>query len=429
MIPIGFIFVLMVLLKSSLLAPFALPQQSTSIALGFILIFAFLLGQKTKTLKLPQITGFMLAGILCGPYILNFLSKGDVNDLQLLDGLALSLIALTAGGEMRLEELKRNLKSISSLVISQTGLILGGFLIGGFFLKPYFPFLQGFTSIQTLSFFLLLGTLATATSPSTTIAIINESEAKGKYSDIILSVAVVKDFLVIFLFTFSLSMAKSLTSPSEGMDMSFLVRLLREVGGSVVLGLGVGVGLIVYIRFIKKETTVFILALAFFTYQVSHNFGYHPLMICLIGGFLVENFSSQGDRLIEAIERISLPVYVIFFAISGASINLGVIKTSWLLAIVLVIWRGGLKFVGTFVGAKVAKEEKGMQIESWKGFIAQAGVALGMAVIVEKTFPAWGNEFKAIVLTVIALNQIAGPILFQRLLVKMDEAGKKKFKP
>lgn len=95
-------------------------------------------------------------------------------------------------------------------------------------------------------------------------------------------------------------------------------------------------------------------------------------------------------------------------------------------AVVLVLWRGGLKYAGTFLGAKIFREEKGMQRESWKGFIAQAGVAMGMAVIVEKTFPAWGNEFKAIVLTVIALNQIAGPILFQRLLVKMDEAGKKK---
>ena len=85
------LFVLMLLFKSPYLTPYSLPQQSTSIALGFILIFAYLIGKKAHVLKLPQITGFILAGILCGPYLLNFLSVAAVEDLQLLDGLALSI--------------------------------------------------------------------------------------------------------------------------------------------------------------------------------------------------------------------------------------------------------------------------------------------------------------------------------------------------
>lgn len=419
------IFLLMLLLKSSLLAPLSLPSQGTSIALGFILIFAFLFGQQINKLKLPQITGFMLAGILCGPFLLNFLSREQVSELQLLDGLALSLIALTAGGEMRLKELKQNMKTISSLVIFQTIIILGGFVLLGIFLHPLFPFLSEYTFFQSLSFFLLLGTLATATSPSTTIAIINEISARGKYSDIILSVAVVKDFLVILFFVLCLSLAKTLTSGGGGIEVSFLGDLIQEVGGSVIIGLMVGGALVFYLKYIKIEITIFILALAFFTYQISHNYDFHPLMICLIGGFLVENFSSQGEKLITAIEKVSLPVYVVFFAISGASLNLKALEESWVLALVLVLWRAGLKFGGTFLGAKAVKEERGIQIESWKGFISQAGVALGMAVIVEKTFPAWGTEFKALVLAVIGINQIIGPILLQKLLFKMEEAGRR----
>jgi Kef-type K+ transport system membrane component KefB len=151
-------------------------------------------------------------------------------------------------------------------------------------------------------------------------------------------------------------------------------------------------------------------------------------MICLVAGFLVENFSSRGDSLIQAIEKISVPIYVVFFAISGASLNLEALRTSWVLALILVVWRGILKFSSTYVGAKVAKEDPGVQRRSWAGFISQAGVALGMAVIVERTFPEWGGEFKALVLAIIAINQIIGPVLLQRLLFRVDEAGKKQFK-
>jgi Kef-type K+ transport system membrane component KefB len=164
---------------------------------------------------------------------------------------------------------------------------------------------------------------------------------------------------------------------------------------------------------------------AFLTYQISQNFGYHPLLICLTAGFFVENFSSRGENLILAIERISLPVYVVFFRIAGASLDLEALRKSWLLALVVVIWRGVLKFSGTYLGAAVTKEDRGVQRKSWAGFISQAGVSLGMAVVIEKTFPEWGVSFKALVLAVIAINQVVGPVLLQELLFKVDEAGKK----
>ncbi len=419
------IFLLMFFLKSSLLAPFVNPGFSPTVAVGFILIFAFLIGKKIRRLKIPQITGFILAGIFCGPYVMKFLSVGDVNNLQLLDGLALSLIALTAGGEMRLAQLKRDSRAITSILLCQTVIIIAGFVVFGFLSRPIFPFFSEATLVQGFALSLLLGTLATATSPSTTIAVITESNAKGKYTDLILSTAVVKDFLVICLFAFTLSAARAMTLPGQAFDALFLVGILEEVGISVLLGAGIGGGIILYLKFIKRETAIFILGIAFFTYQISHTLGYHPLLICLVAGFLVENFSSRGDNLIQAIEKVSVPIYVVFFAISGASLDLDALGRSWVLALVFVVLRAVLKFSGTYLGARLANEEKGVQKQSWKGFISQAGVALGMAVIIEETFPEWGGEFKALILAFIAINQIIGPVLLQSLLVKVNEAGKK----
>ncbi|MFC2168158.1 cation:proton antiporter, partial [Acidobacteriota bacterium] len=190
MIPLILVFLSMWLLKSSALFPFINPQKSTSIALGFILIFAFLFGKQINRFKLPQITGFILAGIICGPYVMKFLSSTDVKGLQLLDGLALSLIALTAGGEMQIHRLRGRMKTISSIVFFQTFMIVGGFIIFGMAARTIFPIFSEMTIPTVFSFSLLLGILATATSPSTTIAIINETQSYGKHSDLILSVAV-----------------------------------------------------------------------------------------------------------------------------------------------------------------------------------------------------------------------------------------------
>ncbi len=425
MIPVLLVFLMMLLLKSPVLLPFANPDKSTSIALGFILVFAYLVGNNLKRLSLPQITGFILAGIVCGPFVFDFISESDVNDLQLLDGLALSLIALTAGGEMKIERLKGQLKTIASVVFFQTFFILVGFVLLAFVGQYFIPLFGGMTLIQLFAFSLLLGTLMTPTSPATTIAVITETRSSGKYTDLILGAAVVKDFFIIMLFSFSLSFSKSSLSPGHDFDIKFLLQILGEVGGSVLIGLLIGGGIILYLKFINKDITVFILGVAFFSYQISHSYGLHPLLICLVAGFLAENFSAQGQRLIHAIERSSIPVYVVFFAISGASLDLSALRMTWLLALVCVALRGLLKFSGTFIGAKITGEGKEVQRLGWAGFISQAGVALGMAIVIQDNFPDWGSEFLALVLAIIAINQIIGPVFLQKLLVKVKETGKK----
>lgn len=425
MILLCIFFLLMVLLKSSAFVPFSDPGKSTSIALGFILIFAFLFGKKINRLKLPQITGFILAGILSGPYVMKFLNTLDVKGLQLIDGLALSLIALTAGGEMRVKRLRESARAISAIVLFQTVVIIAGFVIFGLLGRSFFSFFSEKTFPQILVLSMLLGILATATSPSTTIAVITETKSKGKYTDLILSAAVVKDFFVIGLFAFCLSFSKSLLSPVKGFDTGFLFQILKEVIGSVIIGAGVGVAIALYLKYVKRELAVFVLGMAFFTYQIAHSYGYHPLLICLTAGFLIQNFSSHGESLIQTIEKSSTPVYVMFFAISGASLDLSALKTGWILAMICVILRAALKFTGTYVGARLSKEGPGVQKYSWLGFISQAGVALGMAIVIEGTFPDWGGEFKALVLAIIAINQIIGPVLLQRLLIRVNEAGKK----
>ncbi|MFO7867444.1 MAG: cation:proton antiporter [Candidatus Aminicenantes bacterium] len=422
-LPMAVIFLIMAFLKAPFMESYINPGKSTSIALGFILVFAFLAGKNINRIKLPQITGFLLAGILCGPYLMNFISLNDVKDLQLLDGLALSLIALAAGGEMKIAQLRGRIKGLSSIVVLQTFMILGGFIAFGLAFAHLFGIFSGKSIPEIISISLLMGTLATATSPSTTLAVLTETGSRGKLSDLILSSAVVKDFFIIGLFAFSLTFSKSLISKDQHFDFGFVQHIFKEIGGSVLIGVIVGITIILYMKYVKRKMTVFILAAAFLSYQITHNYGFHPLLICLIAGFIVQNFSSHGGDLITALENVSLPVYVIFFAISGASLNLDALRQSWMLALVLVFWRGLLKYAGTFLGAKFSGEDRYVQKWGWSGFISQAGVALGMIIVIDRNFPDWGDEFRTVMLAVIAINQIVGPIMLQRLLIKSGETG------
>jgi len=326
---------------------------------------------------------------------------------------------------MKIKKLKRQLRTIISIVVFQTSIVLFGFLILGLIGQYFIPFFRGMSLLHLFAFSLLLGTLMTPTSPATTIAVMTETKSAGKFTDLILGGAVVKDFFVIIIFSFTLSFSKSITIPSHNFDFGFLLHILGEVGGSILIGILIGTGIILYIKFIKKDIIIFILSIAFFSYQISHNYGYHPLLICLVAGFFTENFSSQGKLLISAIERSSVPVYVVFFAISGASLDLSALRQTWLLALGCVFLRGLLKFSGTFIGSRLTGEGKEIQRLAWAGFISQAGVALGMAIVIQDNFPDWGSEFMALVLAVIAINQIIGPIFLQRLLIKVKEAGKK----
>ncbi len=417
-------FVLIYILKSFSINSGGL-NQSTSLALGFLLITAFLFGKIVKKWKLPMITGFMLMGIVCGPYLLKLINFQEVKNLQLLDGLALSLIALTAGGELKIGILKQRKKAIILIILFQSLFLLLGFLIFHFLSRNFLSFLAMKSLNNVFAFGLLFGVLAIATSPSTTIAIITETRAKGSLTDLVLSITIFKDIIVIVLFAISLSFSRFLISENTNFNFSHLLNLSMEMMGSLLLGILVGLIIIFYLRFIKSEITIFILSIAFFTYELSSHFELHPLLICMIAGFLTENFSSQGEKLIQTIERSSLPIYVIFFAISGASLNLEILKATWIIALSMVFLRAVLKFLGTYLGAKLAREELNIQKISWMGFISQAGVALGIAIIIERSFPQWGAQFKALAIAVIAINQIIGPIMFQKIIFKSGEAGKK----
>ena len=404
--------------------------EETTMDLGFVLIASYLVGSLCPKLKMPMITGYMLAGVFFGPYLLAFidphlavLSHSAIDELELINHVALGLIAFTAGGELKLAAIKKRWKSLLSVTFLQSLSAFLGVGAGLYFLGGMLPGLSEFNANERLVASLLLACTAMANSPSTTIAVINETNAKGPVTELALGVTVIKDMLVIACFAATMSVSVALMSPEAGFDSSFALGLAWEIVGSLIAGVVLGGLLALYIEKFSGELPVFLMGVAFLVDYLAEPIHLHGLLICMMAGFVVENFSPHGHTFVEGVERNSLPVYVVFFTLGGADMELPALAKVGLVATLLVLGRGFFTWLGTTFSAKISGESKIVQKCAWTGFLGQAGVTLGFAVIVSAEFPTIGDQLRTIIVAAIAMNQIFGPIIMRYGLAAAGEIG------
>ena len=266
------------------------------------------------------------------------------------------------------------------------------------------------------------------------IAVISECKARGPFTEPVLGVTVVMDLLVIIVFAVVVSIGQALLDPAGAMDFRFVVVVVAEVAGSILGGVLLGSIISFYVRRVRAELLVFILGMAFMVTFCSRQFALlidelyrislhlEPMLICVTAGFWVRNFSSGGDQFMERIDRSSLPIYVIFFALTGAALDVGALRETWLIAVLLVAVRFSLVWVGAYFGAVSSGDPPHFRQMSGLSYVTQAGVSLGLAGIVMSRFPEWGGPLATTIVAIIALNQIIGPIAFKYALHAVGEA-------
>lgn len=398
------------------------PLNSKSLAaLGFVLLAAYTCGELAARLRLPKITGYIVAGLLCGPYLLNLFSLGVVEDLKLINNLAIGLIALTAGAEMRLDGLRAVGRTLGLVLLIKATLILLVVIATILALRPMLPFLADASWPLVAAVGMIFGVLAVETSPAATIAVINETGARGRLSDITLGVAVSKDVLMVVLLAVAISLARLFSTPGASFDAEILLRVGKDLLVSVASGATLGVAIIVYIKYARAEMWLFIIAAVFLTTALAERFHLEAVLIFIVAGFIVQNFSRYGDHFIHPVEAVSLPVYVVFFSIAGAGLDLGSLRSVWLIPLVLVVVRIGAIYLGAQLATTLAGEPPAVRRNAWLGFISQAGVVLGLVIIVEQNLPGLGSEMQPIVLGMIGINLILGPVAFKLALARAGE--------
>ena len=403
-------------------------------SLGFVMLAAYMSAQVLKIARLPLISGYIIVGIIAGPYASGFLTNDMIARFGFINDIALSFIALTAGGALHLQFLKKRRKIIVLTILLLT-LVVFGFVFMFFVLMGnHFSLTRNLSSIQIIAFAVLVGVIAVARSPSSAIAIISESRASGPFTETVLGVTVVMDVLIIMIFTVALTAARIILSGSEMADTQVFVAVFIEMTISFFLGALLGKGIAFYIDRIRHDLPLFLLFLAFGVSKLSlwlnNSMGIYfdvhlhlePLLICMSAGFTVQNFSKTGSYFMGSLDRISLPVYVLFFSLAGASLNFEALNVCWLLALCLAVVRVTGIFCATWLAGTIAKEPPRYNRSAWMAYLTQAGVAIGLAQMAEREFPGIGVYLTTVVLALIFVNQVVGPVTFKAVLNLVGEA-------
>ena len=409
----------------SLILPLGGGQSSPALlTFGFLILAAYTSGELAVSLRLPRIIGYLLAGAVFGPSVLGVVGEGAREQLAPVSSLAIALIAFLAGAELRWQEVRDRGRTILRILVSELGLtfVLSFALI--FALREYVPFLRGAPMATVIAFCVLFSSIVIIHSPAVTMALLTETGARGPVARTTLGVVLVSDVVVVLLFSGALALAQALVPP-VGTDAPTVsaARVGWEIGGAVVVGAALGAVIALYLRFVRRELALFAIIVAFFGAEIARLAHTETLLTLLTAGFAAENLSAEahGAALRHAMERSAAPVFVVFFALSGAKIDLAAVAGVILLVLPLVLVRAGSINAGMRLGARWAGVTGAEARLSWMGLVSQAGVAIGLASIVADSFPHLGPPLRTLMLGLVAVNETVGPLLFRRALAAGGE--------
>ena len=399
----------------------------TIVATGFLLLAGTLTSEVLEPFGMPHLTGYLAAGIIAGPYVLHLIDHETVQNLSQVNTLALALIALQGGAELKIELLKQILRSLAIHTVIQVVFVMLVMTVVFVAARPLMPFLSGMSLLAVFGIALLWATLSATRSPSALLGVLAQTRAQGPVATFSLAFILTSDVVVVVLLAAVLSIAKPLIEPGNAFS---ILTTLREVGhellGSVALGTTLGVVLALYCRFVGRQLLLVFIALGFGMSEMLRYLGFEALLTFMVAGFVVANLSSQGEKFLHAIEQAGGVVFVIFFATAGAHLDVPLLRKLWVVAVVLAGSRMVASYVAHRIGARLANDPQVVRRWGWGSLFSQAGLALGVAAVIERTFPTFGAQFRSLSLATVAINEMVGPILFK---LAIDRAGESSHAP
>ncbi len=401
-------------------------EARATLALGFLLLAAHVGGHLAQRARLPRITGYLLVGFAVGPAWLGLVRPDEVEALRFIANAAVALIAFAAGSELTLQTLRADRVALTRVAAAAVIVPFAAVGLVALSVSPWFPLTLHEPWGDRIVVALVLGAIAAGSSPTVTIALIDEVGARGPFSRSILGVTVAKDVAVIVLLFLVLALGRPLAS-AGALNLGVAGTALLRLAGSVAVGVGLGVLLALYLRRVERDTALFLVAVAFLTAEIAGVLLLDPMLVALAAGFYLENFSRvEGERLRAELKRGSLPVYVAFFALAGAGLHVQALAELWPWVALFVGLRAvALRYATRWAG-RDARVTHDLARDGWLGLISQAGVTLGLAAVARRAFPEWGISLEALIVSMIAVHEVAGPICFRKALVRAGEITEEK---
>ncbi|MBR5140422.1 MAG: cation:proton antiporter [Clostridia bacterium] len=404
------------------------------LALPLALFLGLMLSRVAKLLKLPAVTAYLIAGIIVGPYCLGalgitgigFTSMEEVEHFSILSKVALGFIAFSIGNEFRLSQLKKTGKQATIIGILQavvTTLLVDAVLIAFHFIFP---------ETLSLSAAIVLGAIASATAPAATLMVVKQYKAKGKLTDILLPVVALDDAVGLILFAISFGVAKAINVGKLDV-LSIIVEPILEVVLSLGLGALMGLLFTYFERFFHSRSKRLSMSVTFVLITViianleyppigGVHVAFSPLLVCMMLGTIFCNICDFSEELMDRVDRWTAPLFIIFFVLSGAELELSVFTNVFvvLIGIVYILSRSAGKYLGAYSSAKLSKCDDNIVKYLGITLLPQAGVALGMATTAQK-LGADGAIVAQIVLFAVLIYEIVGPTLTKISLTKAGD--------
>lgn len=398
----------------------SLGAGSTIAAVGFLLLAGVLTSELFEDLGLPHLTGYLAAGVVAGPHVLHLVHHDTVSDLSLVNSLALALIALAGGAELRIPDLRRTLRSLLWSTFVQSTLVLVASALSIALLARFLPFAASFGIGALIGLSLLWGTLCVSRSPAACMAILAQTRANGPVAQFSLAFVMTSDIVVVLLLALAMIVARPLIEPGGELSLESLTVLGHEIVGSIALGTTFGLLLAAYLRLVGRHLLVVLLVLGFGVTEVLRYLHFDPLLTFMLAGFVVQNGSAQGQKLIEAVEETGSVVFVVFFATAGAHLDIPLLRSLWPIAVALAATRALATYAAHRLSCRLADESAVVRRWGWSSLLSQAGLSLGLAIVIARSFPTLGEGFRSLAIAMIALNEVVGPVLFK---LGLDRAG------
>ncbi|MCI9036278.1 MAG: cation:proton antiporter [Oscillospiraceae bacterium] len=402
------------------------------IQLALSLVGGLLMSRLAKKLNLPAVTAYLITGLLLGPYCigalhlpdLGFSSTAEVASLDIVSQVALGFIAFTIGNEFRLEQLKHMGKQAITVGILQaviTTALVDAALVALHFINP---------ALISISSAITLGAIAAATAPAATLMVVRQYKADGPLTKLLLLVVAIDDAVGLVLFSASFGVAVALESGSISL-LTVLVEPLVEIALS--LGLGAAAGWLLfrvekYFFSRSKRLSISIgfvlltVGLSMMEFEVAGiHCGFSLLLVCMMTGTVFCNICDFSEELMARVDGWTAPLFVLFFVLSGAELNLKILSNPvvLLVGLVYIVFRSLGKYSGAYFSCAVTKCSDKIKKHLGITLLPQAGVALGMALTAQQL--ADGEVVRSVVLFSVLVYELVGPALTKRSLIAAGE--------
>ena len=381
------------------------------LSLAIILLTGLIFEKIIRLFKLPNVTGYLIGGLLIGPSVLNLVTEGQLESLSFVSSIALGFIAFSIGGEFKMSYFKR--VGLTPIIIAIFESLMSVFMVTGTLI------LFGFDK----AFSIVLGAIAAATAPAATIMVIKQYKAKGSLTETLLSVVALDDAVALIAFGVAVAISQMINNPSGANLLSQIASPVIEILMSLVIGGILGFLLVLPVRFYKDDASrqSLIYIFIFIALYIASKGGYSDLLTIMAMGAVFTNLSNESLKLMRIADVMTPPIFMAFFVISGADLKLSILPSIGLVGIIYVVIRSVGKVLGASIGAILSKSDA--NIRKYLGFalLPQAGVAIGLTVVAKTVVPQYAETIRAVILCGTLIYELIGPAVSKWALTKAGD--------